>query len=428
MATSLDLMQDVYANFLGAYAGEAARGDVVIAFEPLGIMPGLDPNVAGAGAQAVEFLSINADELPNLGGGSYVASGRTVSGAYRMMLGAASPADADVAAFNALKASAVEMADNATLGSSQGPFTFYPVFASPANWYDPSCQANWTSYAFTAGASAPAAPPLPAAPSTQDPGGPPPPQPPPRRFPMGLINADAWRLRTLAPASVIVTQAPPTPVSTFHPAMLPVQHALALNAALLPVHASVATPLVVDNASPAPPLQPQFTLSFQYCVLQLRRPWLSGDFLADPEWHIPGAHAGDYSAGPTAAQAAAAAGAAGAANDVSTPPAAPFSWLPVACIAIKNLAIGSTGGALDPSVATAAAFGPFAFHGSAGASTNSLTNPGIQIVAWICAAQPRLPPLTDPALIPPTDAQTTGTIVATAIGVLESLLGVGKSS
>ena len=41
MATSVDLMNDVYANFLAAYAQQTAAGNVVVSFEPLGLMPGL---------------------------------------------------------------------------------------------------------------------------------------------------------------------------------------------------------------------------------------------------------------------------------------------------------------------------------------------------------------------------------------------------
>ena len=33
MASTTDLMQNVYANFLGAYAKEAAQGTVVVAFD-----------------------------------------------------------------------------------------------------------------------------------------------------------------------------------------------------------------------------------------------------------------------------------------------------------------------------------------------------------------------------------------------------------
>ena len=77
---------------------------------------------------------------------------------------------------------------------------------------------------------------------------------------------------------------------------------------------------------------------------------------------------------------------------------------------------------MDPSVtASATAFGPFALRTSAG-SSNSLTNAGIQIVAWICAAQPQLPPATDPALIPPTAEETAVGVVSAAVGILGGLL------
>lgn len=76
----------------------------------------------------------------------------------------------------------------------------------------------------------------------------------------------------------------------------------------------------------------------------------------------------------------------------------------MACIAVRNLVINAGGGAIDPTVASSAtALGPFRVAPSA-SGVDSLRNPGIQIIAWICNAQPQLPPATDPALIPPAPA------------------------
>jgi len=56
-----------------------------------------------------------------------------------------------------------------------------------------------------------------------------------------------------------------------------------------------------------------------------------------------------------------------------------------------------TGGALDPAVTdSVTAFGPFSFV--PGSSVSGLSNPGIEIVAWICTAQPVMPPQSDPSL------------------------------
>ncbi len=406
MATSVDLMNDVYANFLAAYAGQTAKGNVIVAFEPLGLMPGLDPAAPAALAAATEFLSTNADALPDLTSGSYNATGRTVSGTYNVLLNGAEPNDSiDVDAFNTLKANALEMSDNAAIGSLQGPFKFFPAYAAPANWYDPAVAGNWSSYSFKA------------APAASTPASPPP--PPPQTLPIQRFNPQPWRLMVAAPVLNQAEATPAPPAQAAQAARFSNMRFVAQDQSLVAFHPAAVEPLVVDNSSPAPVLQPSLEITFDYCIVQLHRPWLSGDFLASPGWYLTGAHAGDYATGPTP-PAASPTGDSG--SSPAAPAPAPFSWLPVACIAIKNLVISTAGSAMDPSVAASAtAFGPFALRTTAG-STNSLTNPGIQIVAWICAAQPQLPPATDPALIPPTAEQTAIGVVSTAVGILGGLL------
>jgi hypothetical protein len=396
-------MNDVYANFLAAYAGQTAKGNVIVAFEPLGLMPGLDPAAPAALAAATEFLSTNADALPDLTSGSYIATGRTVSGTYDILLNGAQPNDSiDVDAFNTLKTNALESSDNGAIGSLEGPFKFFPAYAAPANWYDPAAISNWTSYAFkTAPATAPAAPS----------------PPPPARPPIQRFNPQPWRLMVAAPA---VTQAAPAPAPVTANARFSNTRFVAQKQMMVAFHPVAVQPIVVDNSSPAPVLQPSLAITFDYCIVQLHRPWLSGDFLAAAGWYLNGSHAGDYANGPTPPVSPSGTPTVG--GESNAPASAPFSFLPVACIAIKNLVISTTGSEMDPSVtASAAAFGPFALRTTSG-STNSLTNAGIQIVAWICAAQPELPPATDPALIPPTPEETAVGVVSTAVGILGSLL------
>jgi hypothetical protein len=440
MTTTSDLMQDVYANFIGAYAGQTAQGNIIVAFEPLGIMPGLDPSAPGVAAAALEFLSVNADWLPDLSSGSYDPTGRTISGTYNLIVNASSPAvGVDATTFNLLKSSANEMMENGKAGSQLGAYTYFPTFASPANWFDTTVQTNWTSYSYVAGKPAPT---------------PTPTLTPIAHPPYRMLLAPTWRLTANA---VPVTLAPPPPPSPPAPAPNAV-HAMIMRSpsfmvreriypAVLQIHpAQAAASLVINNAGPTPALQPEFTITFDYCLMQLRRPWMSGDFLASGNWYIAGAHSGDYACGPIVATSAGstpaptATPASGTATSTPaatistpappapTPPAAPFSWAPVACIAIKNLVIDAGGGALDPSVMTSAtAFGPFAFRPQPGTS-DKLSNPGVQIVAWVCQAQPLLPPQSDPALLPPpppSASQTAETIISTAAGVLGGLLGKG---
>jgi len=125
---------------------------------------------------------------------------------------------------------------------------------------------------------------------------------------------------------------------------------------------------------------PKFTMSFDYCLVRLRRLWFSGDLLATLGWYVPGARAGDYASGPPANTG-------------------PFAAIPTAFIAVKNLVIAASWSDSDVAArANAASFGPFSLLGSHTDDKNSVRNPGIQIIAWICGVQPQLPPDTDPSL------------------------------
>ncbi len=437
MTTSLDLMQDVYANFLDAYGTQAAQGLVTIGFEPLGIMPGLDPAAPGAGAAALEFVSINADALPELGGGSYMATGRTISGTYRMMLASAQPvAGADITGFNALKANAVEMTDNGALGSSLGPYTFYPTFAAPANWYDPACEANWIKYAFTVGQNAPT------------PSPPPGPTPPHHIF-MPLQNAQAWRLMTVQPQPVYAaaptvapsaatvqphaTVSPAVIAAAYHPAPMLAQHAIA-STTMVPLHATLAAPLVANNSSPQPKVRSS-------------RSSLSRSTTACCNCGAPGGAATSWPIRSGTwlerTQATMRRGRLRLANPPRRssrprprgrrpPPSLP------ARAARRALFVDSCrlhrhqepGDQLDRRRARSVdhfqrpPLSGLLPCGAAQTSTNSLTNPGSPDCRLDPAPpSPCVPPATDPALIPPTASDTASSVVSTAVGVLEGLLG-----
>jgi hypothetical protein len=125
---------------------------------------------------------------------------------------------------------------------------------------------------------------------------------------------------------------------------------------------------------------PEFTMSFEYCLVQLRRPWLSGDLLATPGWIVSGMHCGDYASGESANTG-------------------PLAVIPTAFIAIKNLVIDAAWSDSDLAArANATAFGPFSLLGLSTNDKSAMQCPGLQIIAWICSLQPQLPPGTDPNL------------------------------
>jgi hypothetical protein len=389
MATSDDLLQDVYANFLSAYdRNQTASNANVLAFEAIGLAPGLSAGAPNSPALAVEYVSTLADALPDLSGGVYARTMRTISVSYANMLSVAEPStQAGAPTFNAMKASANEALDNSSLGSEEGPTTFKPVYALPAGWYDPSQPASWTAYSYNAGTSSTAA----SSPTT--------PNPAPRVPMRPIMRTAPWRLMVAAPAG--------------HAASIPA------NALQRPVYQfSSRIPLVPANpATSAPPaLHPSFAMSFEYCIVELNRPWFSGDFLASAGWYVPGAHQGDYASGPVATTSA---------SSPAPAPSGSFAYVPTAFIAIKNLSINAAaleGGA--PDAGQPMAFGPFSLANATG-SSDALTAPGIQIIAWICSVQPQLPPATDPALIPAaaSNAATTVNTVTSDVGAVKGLLG-----
>jgi hypothetical protein len=126
-------------------------------------------------------------------------------------------------------------------------------------------------------------------------------------------------------------------------------------------------------------------MSFDYCVVQLTRPWLSGDFLATPGWYVPGMTEGSYSSGPEpvvsalAGSTSAQAGTSSPATQQQPATYGPLTFIPTAFVAIKSLAINASaidGGATSTGPVTA--FGPFSLVNATGAA-NALTasgNPG----------------------------------------------------
>ncbi len=330
MSDTADLMQDVYAHFRNACGqGSSAGGDSLLVFESAGFEPGLTTNQPNSGSLAVEMISAQADILPDLASGTYQRTLQTISTLYAEVLNAAEPTDdAAVASFNALKASAREAFDNASLGSTLAASRFQPAFATPANWYDPAQADNWTSY--------------------------------------------AWNGNS-------------------------VQNGIGSSAS--PVSA---------------PLQ------FEYCVVQLRRSWFSGTLLSTPGWCVPGKHKGDFSSGPLATPAPGSVAPPGSSTPLQT---GPLAYVPIAFIAVKNLSISAAAFGLGNStVQGATAVGPFSVSASSSGS-QALTHPGIQIIGWMCAVQPQLPPATDPVLIV-TKAEIAGNVlndVGTMAGALSGL-------
>jgi hypothetical protein len=427
MATTTDLLKDVCANFLDAYGqNPQASSENIIAFEEMGIIPGLTTGSPNSAAVAVEFASTLADALPDISSGVYIRTARSLSMNYDNMLEGSVPcSQTQAATFNATKASARQAYDNSSLGSENGPTTFEPAFAMPVNWYDATQQTNWSHYSYSSSppaATPPAAPPAGTSGST--------PRPPLRIMtpiapwrltaaqpPAAVINRAPMEMAVARPLAESVTLARPSAPVTTPIERLPIGARLPIF--VLPTRP--ADPAASQAPAPQPALQPDFTMSFDYCVVQLTRPWLSGDFLATPGWYVPGMTEGSYSSGPEpvvsalAGSTPAQAGTSSPATQQQPATYGPLTFIPTAFVAIKNLVMNAS--AIDAgatSTGPVSAFGPFSLVNATGAA-NALTAPGIQVIGWICEAQPQLPPATDPALIPvPSSSASTAVLSGTS--------------
>ena len=135
---------------------------------------------------------------------------------------------------------------------------------------------------------------------------------------------------------------------------------------------------IKTQAPAAPTTTDKIKICFDYCKVDIRRPWLFTTFFKNKSWFLPNTKKGEL----TTAEAG------------ST-----ISLLPIGFVAIKNLTIEANWSDLDrQNSKTATDFGPFEV--SSEIVNNTLSHQGIQIVGWVFEKLPDLPPL-DPPVLPP---------------------------
>lgn len=113
-------------------------------------------------------------------------------------------------------------------------------------------------------------------------------------------------------------------------------------------------------------------ISFDFCVVNLTRSWLSSSFLANQSWQVPGEKRGSMSS-----------------NDGSGLPA-----LPVGFVAIKRLRITAPWTSADiTNLESSVQFGPFAFDSTV--VDGAIGHDGIQVIGWLLQNLSSLPPADD---------------------------------
>jgi hypothetical protein len=154
----------------------------------------------------------------------------------------------------------------------------------------------------------------------------------------------------------------------------------------------VQTPVLVaeiDDDSDATSTQSvesdELTLSMEYCFVQVsRQAWWNDAILRMPRWYAPGCAAGAFSSG----------------DSVGGLPLG----VPIAMVLTRNVSVTGHWTEADRSAAEShTSFGPWSMHDAEMAYEESteaatLTIPGMQVVAVVCALLPPLAPADDPAL------------------------------
>ena len=136
---------------------------------------------------------------------------------------------------------------------------------------------------------------------------------------------------------------------------------------------------VVLNLPAQPVSSSNYVLSFDYCLVNLTRPWLSAPFLTAARWYIPGLKSGDCGGGRYESKAQ------------------PFAFLPAKFIVVKDLRISAQWSEEDRKYAqNSASLGPFNLTEKK-FENDALTCPGMQVIAWLCQVMPVLPPVSDPS-------------------------------
>jgi hypothetical protein len=136
-----------------------------------------------------------------------------------------------------------------------------------------------------------------------------------------------------------------------------------------------------QQSTPQTVTSKNFKLSFDYCLVEAKREWMSGGFLTARNWYVPHTKAGEIASGT---------GAGGGS----------FEVLPVAAIIVQNLVIEADWSHDDTvTLQSSVNFGPFSLVGrTIDQANNTLSCPGMQIVAWVFEPMPRLPPNSDPTM------------------------------
>jgi hypothetical protein len=279
---------------------------------------------------------------------------------------------------------AVTLWDNLNIGSTSGlPLEIMPSLATPENWYDKSNGA-WLSHSFEVSNTTSVTT---AAPK-------------PIQWKFKLVDAEFQKILSskvdspvnLNPSHLSIRPNIDTVKTTSRLSMM--DNKISSIKAVTPAFSSVSRPagnirfselnasdrIALNNElSAIKPVQEvrtnSFNIAFDWCIVNIERPWLFYEFLFDKSWYNLNASKGELST-----------------RDSN---GAHLSSITTSFIAIKNLKIHANWDANDIEASKVAVdFGPFKVD--PGIVDMNLTHAGIQIIGWMLQRLPELPPNNDP--------------------------------
>jgi LysM domain len=315
-------------------------------------------------------------------------------------------AQAVITNFSTVKQHALRVWESSNLVSSTGlRLDFWPALATPEDWYDLNNSASWTSQTLQVSgdgepqkrddrlwrlkldddrmrlvlkavpAPAPARVNLPLLQATKAP-----------ELPRMVLMSRAARLDELQLDPARVSAAGMLRVAEPQPEVAPVDggqfaifHKAVTQTATLPLtERLLVTEYLAENAPTEPVQANTATVSFEYCLVHIGRPWYVDAFLRTP-WWVPGV-----------------------ARGVITRADAPGGWfaLPIGMVAVRRLEIRAEWTSTDTANASLASdFGPFKVQFDQVRGT--LLHPGLQVVGWLLQPMPELPPADPPGTAMP---------------------------
>jgi hypothetical protein len=133
-----------------------------------------------------------------------------------------------------------------------------------------------------------------------------------------------------------------------------------------------------EQLVPGPVSTTRFSISFQYCLVNITRSWFKNALLNMRTWYMAGTPQGEYSRGTVADNPGM------------------FPMLPTAMLAIRNLRISAAWSQADrDNLPRTKYLGPFDVSGSI-FKQDTLHSEGLQIIGWLSSLTPVLPPLSPP--------------------------------